>query len=46
VDFVVFHQANSNLIKLHSEKLKIPEERTYNNVEEIGNTGSASMELL
>lgn len=43
VDFVVFHQANNNLINYILKKLKIPEDRTFNNVEEIGNTGSASI---
>ena len=43
IDFFVFHQANSNLINYILKKLKIPEDHTYNNVEEIGNTGSASI---
>lgn len=43
IDFCIFHQANLNLIKYVMEKLKIPLERTYTNVEEIGNTGSASI---
>lgn len=43
IDFFVFHQANSNLISYILKKLKIPENRTFNNVEEIGNTGSASI---
>ena len=43
IDFFIFHQANSNLIDYILKKLKIPLNRTYNNVEEIGNTGSASI---
>jgi 3-oxoacyl-[acyl-carrier-protein] synthase-3 len=43
IDFIIFHQANSNLINYILKKLKIPADRTYNNVEEIGNTGSASI---
>lgn len=43
IDFFVFHQANNNLINYILKKLKIPEDRTYNNVEEIGNTGAASI---
>ncbi len=43
IDFVVFHQANNNLINYILKKLKIPVNRTYNNVEEIGNTGAASI---
>lgn len=45
IDFFVFHQANNNLISYILKKLKIPEDRTRNNVEEIGNTGSASIGL-
>lgn len=43
IDFCVFHQANKNLISYVMSKLKIPIEKTYTNVEEIGNTGSASV---
>jgi 3-oxoacyl-[acyl-carrier-protein] synthase-3 len=43
VDFVVFHQANLNLIKYVMAKLKVPMSKTYTNVQEIGNTGSASI---
>lgn len=43
VDFFVFHQANDNLISYILKKLRIPEDRTYNNVKEIGNTGAASI---
>lgn len=43
IDFCVFHQANLNLIQYVMAKLKIPSEKTYTNVEEIGNTGSASI---
>lgn len=43
IDFVIFHQANLKLIEYIMGKLKIPLEKTYTNVEEIGNTGSASV---
>ena len=43
IDFCIFHQANLNLIQYIMAKLKIPLEKTYTNVEEIGNTGSASI---
>jgi len=43
IDYVIFHQANLNLIKYVMAKLKIPLHKTYTNVEEIGNTGSASI---
>jgi 3-oxoacyl-[acyl-carrier-protein] synthase-3 len=43
VDFLIFHQANLNLIEYVMAKLKVPKSKTYTNVEEIGNTGSASV---
>jgi 3-oxoacyl-[acyl-carrier-protein] synthase-3 len=43
IDFCIFHQANLNLIQYIMAKLKIPLNKTYTNVEEIGNTGSASI---
>lgn len=43
IDFCIFHQANLNLIQYVMSKLKIPMEKTYTNVEQIGNTGSASV---
>jgi len=43
IDFVIFHQANLNLIEYVMAKLKVPMSKTYTNVQEIGNTGSASI---
>jgi 3-oxoacyl-[acyl-carrier-protein] synthase-3 len=43
IDFVIFHQANHFLINYIMQKMKIPVEKTYMNVEEYGNTGSASI---
>lgn len=43
INFYLFHQANLNLIQYVMRKLKIPMTKTYTNVEEIGNTGSASV---
>jgi 3-oxoacyl-[acyl-carrier-protein] synthase-3 len=43
IDFCLFHQANLNLIQYVMAKLKISMAKTYTNVEEIGNTGSASV---
>lgn len=43
VDFIIFHQANGFLIDYLMKKMKIPANKTYTNVEEIGNTGSASI---
>jgi 3-oxoacyl-[acyl-carrier-protein] synthase-3 len=43
IDFFVFHQANKVLIDYIMDKHRIPREKTYTNVEEIGNTGAASI---
>jgi 3-oxoacyl-[acyl-carrier-protein] synthase III len=43
IDFCIFHQANLNLIQYIMQKMKIPMDKTYTNVGEIGNTGSASV---
>jgi 3-oxoacyl-[acyl-carrier-protein] synthase III len=45
VDLFVFHQANLNLIHYIVRKLRQPLERTYTNVERIGNTGAASVAI-
>jgi 3-oxoacyl-[acyl-carrier-protein] synthase-3 len=43
VDFFIFHQANLNLIHYIMGKLKLGKEKTFTNVEEVGNTGAASV---
>ncbi|MBL7903270.1 MAG: ketoacyl-ACP synthase III [Bacteroidia bacterium] len=43
IDFFIFHQANGFLIDYLMRKMKVPLDKTYTNVEEIGNTGSASI---
>ena len=43
VDFFIFHQANGFLIDYLMKKMRISPDKTYTNVEEIGNTGSASI---
>lgn len=43
IDFFIFHQANKILIDYIMDKIRIPHEKTYTNVEEIGNTGAASI---
>jgi 3-oxoacyl-[acyl-carrier-protein] synthase-3 len=43
IDFFIFHQANKVLIDYIMDKLRIPCHKTYTNVEEIGNTGAASI---
>jgi len=46
VDFVLFHQANIALIHYVMKKMKISLNKTYTNVENIGNTGSASLAIV
>lgn len=46
IDFCLFHQANLNLIQYVMAKLKLPPEKTFTNVQEIGNTGSASVGIV
>jgi 3-oxoacyl-[acyl-carrier-protein] synthase-3 len=43
IDFFIFHQANKVLIEYIMDKHQIPREKTFTNVEEIGNTGAASI---
>lgn len=43
VDFFIFHQANKVLIDYIMDKNRILPYKTYTNVEEIGNTGAASI---
>jgi 3-oxoacyl-[acyl-carrier-protein] synthase-3 len=45
VDFFVFHQANYNLIDYVVRKMGADLSRTYTNVQEIGNTGAASVAI-
>lgn len=46
VDLILFHQANRNLISYLTRKMRIPEEKTFTNVERIGNTGAASVGIV
>lgn len=45
VDFFIFHQANKVLNEYILDKMRIPREKSYINVDEIGNTGAASIGL-
>jgi 3-oxoacyl-[acyl-carrier-protein] synthase-3 len=45
VDFFVFHQANYNLVDYIVRKMGADLGRTYTNVQEIGNTGAASVPI-
>ena len=43
VDFIILHQANLNMIEYIVRKLGFDMSKTFTNVQEIGNTGSASV---
>lgn len=43
--FVVPHQANARIIDVVSNKLKIPEEKFFKNMDRYGNTSSASVPI-
>ena len=45
LDFLIFHQANFRLIDYIMKKMGYGPSRTYTNVEEIGNTGAASLAI-
>lgn len=45
LDFLVFHQANLRLIEYIVRKMGLGMERTYTNVQDIGNSGSASIAI-
>jgi len=46
VNLFLFHQANLNLIQYVVRKVGQPLEKTHTNVEEIGNTGAASVGIV
>ena len=43
IDFFIFHQANGFLIDYLMKKMKVSPDKTFTNVQEIGNTGAASI---
>ncbi len=45
VDLVIPHQANLRILRATAERLGLPREKLYINVQEYGNTGSASVPL-
>lgn len=45
LDYVISHQANYRIIKHVYEKMKIPAEKFYMNLQEFGNTSAASIPL-
>ena len=45
VDFLLFHQANLRLIEYIVRKMGLDMTKTYTNVQDVGNTGSASLAI-
>jgi 3-oxoacyl-[acyl-carrier-protein] synthase III len=45
VDFFIFHQANFHLIDYIMKKMKISANRTFTNIDRLGNTAEASMAI-
>lgn len=45
IDYFVFHQANSHILKRQREILDIPEEKFYINMENTGNTVSSTIPI-
>ncbi|MBI4241443.1 MAG: beta-ketoacyl-ACP synthase 3 [Candidatus Rokubacteria bacterium] len=45
VDLFIFHQANIRIIEAVADALKIPLERSFNNVDRYGNTAAASVPI-
>ncbi|WP_432667344.1 beta-ketoacyl-ACP synthase III [Wukongibacter baidiensis] len=43
IDYVISHQANLNIIKSSMEKLNLPMEKTYCNIDRYANTGGSSV---
>ena len=45
IDLIIPHQANQRIIKHASKQLKLPLERFYTNLNEVGNTSAASIPI-
>lgn len=46
IDYIICHQANKRIVANVAHQLELPDERFLNNIEELGNTGSASAALV
>lgn len=45
VDLFIYHQANARIIDAVAEKMDVPDEKTFNNVQKYGNTAAASVPM-
>lgn len=46
IKYLITHQANKRIVAQVAHQLDLPMERFFNNIEELGNTGSASAPLV
>jgi 3-oxoacyl-[acyl-carrier-protein] synthase-3 len=46
LDYFIGHQANMRILRNIAENIKLPMEKVLSNIEELGNTGSASCALV
>ena len=46
LDYIICHQANKRIVANVAHQLKLGDEKFLNNIEELGNTGSASAPLV
>ncbi len=46
VDFFVMHQANMRIVDYVQRKMKLPDEKLWNNIQRYGNTTSASVPIV
>ena len=46
LDYIICHQANKRIVSNIANQLKLGDERFLNNIEELGNTGSASAAIV
>ncbi len=45
IDLIIPHQANQRITDAVASRLKVPEEKVYSNIAELGNTSSASIPI-
>lgn len=46
LDYIITHQANKRIVAQVEHQLGVPSDKFLNNIEELGNTGSASCALV
>lgn len=46
LDYIICHQANKRIVANVANQLSLPDDRFLNNIEEFGNTGSASAAIV